>query len=118
MRDTPQDFHNKILGKRGERAAARELKKRGGKILARNYKTPFGEADLIVQMGETLVFCEVKTRLNERFGTGAEAVERHKQRRYRDIARFYMMRLGREVRVRFDVAEVYPDRVNVIEGAF
>lgn len=69
--------------------------------------------------GDTVVFCEVKTRLSEKFGTPAEAVERHKQKRYCDIARYFLMKLGRDdVNVRFDVIEVFADSINHIENAF
>lgn len=86
MRDTPQDVHKKVLGRKGEKLAAGYLKRRGYKILKRNYRTPFGEADIVAQDGETVVFCEVKARLSDAFGTPrggggaaqAEAVCRHR----------------------------------------
>ena len=107
------------MGRSGERRAAKYLKKLGYKLLAKNYKTPFGEADIVAADGDTIVFCEVKTRLTEKFGTPAEAVERHKQRRYVDIARYFLMKLGRDdVNVRFDVLEVFADAINHIENAF
>ena len=69
--------------------------------------------------GETVVFCEVKTRLSEKFGAPAEAVDVYKQRRYAAVARYFVSRLGREdVNVRFDVVEVLSDSVNHIESAF
>lgn len=84
-----------------------------------NYRTPFGEADIVAADGETFVFCEVKARLSETFGSPAEAVERHKQKRYADIARFFLRRMGRDdIAVRFDVLEVFADSVNHIENAF
>lgn len=119
MPDTQKNFYKKNLGRKGERRAAKFLKKKGYKILKINYVTPFGEADIAALDGDTVVFCEVKTRLSEKFGTPAEAVERHKQKRYADIARFFVMKTGRDdVNVRFDVLEVFADRVNHIEGAF
>ena len=42
------------------------MKKRGYKILATNYRTPFGEADIVAKEGDTVVFCEVKTRSGDR----------------------------------------------------
>lgn len=119
MRNSPQDVHKKILGKSGERRGAKYLKSLGYKILKTNYRTPFGEADIVAADGDTIVFCEVKTRLSEKFGTPAEAVEQHKQRRYIDIARYFLMKLGRDdVNVRFDVLEVFADAINHIENAF
>lgn len=94
------------------------MKKRGYKILATNYRTPFGEADIVARDGETVVFCEVKARLSDAFGTAAEAVGPDKRRRYGQIARYFQMRAGAECNVRFDVLEVYADCVGHFEDAF
>ena len=48
MPNSPQDVHKKVLGKKGEKLVADYLKKQGFKILKKNYRTPFGEADIIV----------------------------------------------------------------------
>jgi putative endonuclease len=50
------------LGREGERLAADHLERRGYDVLARNHRTRFGELDLVAFDGDTLVFCEVKTR--------------------------------------------------------
>lgn len=119
MSDSPQDLHKKLLGKKGEKLAEKYLKKRGYAFLARNYKTPFGEADLVMQAGEETVFIEVKTRTNERFGSPKDAVTGEKQRRYYQIARYYGLQTGEEPNARFDVVEVYADgRLEHIENAF
>ena len=69
--------------------------------------------------GDTVVFCEVKTRLSGAFGTPAEAVDGKKEKRYIDIARYFLMKAGRDdFTVRFDVLEVFEDRINHIVGAF
>ena len=47
MPDTSQDLHKKLLGKKGERLAERYLRKQGYRLLKRNFRTPYGEADLI-----------------------------------------------------------------------
>lgn len=118
MRNSPQDVHKKALGRAGERRAAKYLKKLGYKLLARNFKTPFGEADIVAKDGETFVFCEVKARLSEAFGTPAEAVEYHKRERYKKIARYYESCRGEELFIRFDVLEVYEEKINHIVAAF
>lgn len=94
------------------------MKKKGYKILKCNYKTPFGEADIVAADKDTVVFCEVKARRTDRFGAPKEAVERHKQRRYADIARYFLMKAKREMGVRFDVVEVTEDGIYHLEGAF
>ena len=109
MSHSPQDVHKKVLGAKGERLVEAYLKKQGMKIVARNYRTPFGEADLVAELGDETVFVEVKTRQSERFGTPAEAVTRAKQERYKKIALYYGKRKGAEPNARFDVAEVFAD---------
>jgi putative endonuclease len=59
--------HTKDLGRLGERLAAEHFSRLGYDVLARNHHTRFGELDLVLSDGETLVFCEVKTR---RLGSG------------------------------------------------
>ena len=60
MSHSPQDVHKKVLGKKGEKLAEEYLKERGAKILQRNFRTPFGEADLIVQDGDEIAFVEAR----------------------------------------------------------
>jgi putative endonuclease len=55
--------HRRALGQSGEDFALAHLQKNGYTLLARNYRTPRGEIDLIAVDGDTLVFLEVKTRL-------------------------------------------------------
>ena len=119
MSHSPQDLHKKVLGKKGEKLVAAYLKKRGYRLLACNYVTPFGEADLIAKDKDEIVFVEVKTRTGENFGLPKEAVGVVKQRRYYQIAKFYGLQTGEEPNARFDVAEVYADgKIEYYENAF
>ena len=118
MQNSSQDVRKKALGRSGEKRAVKYLKKAGLRIVKVNYKTPFGEADIVAREGETFVLCEVKTRTGETFGTPAEAVDFKKQERYINIARYMQMRAGEELSVRFDVVEVFGDEINHIAGAF
>ena len=94
-------------GKRGEKLAAKTLKRAGCAILGRNYRCPVGEADLIGLDGDTLVFAEVKTRSGDRYTDPEAAVDAEKRRRYRNVARYYLQRTGRgDLNVRFDVIAV------------
>lgn len=112
------------LGRRGEKLAARCLISAGCSILARNYRCPAGEADLIALHGDTLVFAEVKTRSSDRYTDPQAAVDGQKRRRYRRVAEYYLRRTGRDdLAVRFDVVAIVvgPDgspRVNHIVDAF
>ena len=119
MSHTSQDVHKKVLGRKGERLVESYLKKQGCKILKRNYRTPFGEADIIVQDGEEIAFVEVKTRTSDSYGQPSEAVGKDKQQRYRRIAECYWLQTGKEPNARFDVAEVWADgRIEYIKNAF
>lgn len=94
------------LGRLGEQTAARALQKMGCRLLAMNYRTRFGEIDLIVQDGDTTVFVEVKTRKDASFAEAAEAVTSAKQERLRAAAQQWLAEKG-EGPARFDVVEVY-----------
>ncbi|MFL5823893.1 MAG: YraN family protein [Solirubrobacteraceae bacterium] len=61
------------LGQTGEALAAQHLVRRGFDILERNYRTRWGELDIVAFDGRVLVFCEVKTRRASVAGTGAGA---------------------------------------------
>ena len=74
-------MNTKRLGDRGEEAAAKFLANKGYKILARQFRTPLGELDLVARDGGTLVFVEVKTRRSLRFGLPSDAVGVTKQRK-------------------------------------
>lgn len=91
-------------GKRGEEAASRYLRRKGYRILERNYRSPFGELDIIARKGVTLVFCEVKTR---RSGVPEEAlgsVDRRRRERMARAASHYLMEKGGQgCSCRFDV---------------
>ncbi|MBU0624810.1 YraN family protein [Patescibacteria group bacterium] len=78
------------LGLKGERAAARYLKKNGYKILARRWKCRFGELDLVAKQGDEVVFIEVKTRATDNFGGAISAVGWHKAIRLRAAAHSYL----------------------------
>lgn len=119
MSDSPKNLYKKFLGSTGEKAVEKYLKKQGCKTLKRNYRTPFGEADLIVQDKDEIAFVEVKTRTGDGFGSPKDAVGYDKQRRYYQIAKFYALELGEEPNARFDVAEVDEHgEINYIKNAF
>ena len=99
---------NKSLGSRGEEAAALYLERHGYKILARNFRVPAGEIDIVAKTGDTLVFAEVKTRRSESCGRHAQAVDYRKQQKIIMTARWYLrQRHLDECPCRFDVLEVY-----------
>lgn len=69
------------LGDFGERQAALLLERRGHRIVARGWRCPAGELDLVTLDGEELVFVEVRTRRGERLGTPEESIDARKAAR-------------------------------------
>ena len=97
-----------VAGQRWEHEAELFLRRRGLSLLKRNFHCRFGEIDLIMYDEPAIAFVEVRYRSNERFGSGAESVTRHKQAR---IARAAAAFLGRNPRwagfpCRFDVISI------------
>lgn len=74
----------KNLGKLGENLAKKLLLNKGYKFIEQNFRSRFGEIDLIFQDEDTLVFVEVKTRYSDEYGIPEEAVTKYK---IRSIAR-------------------------------
>ena len=74
-------MNKQAFGKWGEETAARYLEKKGYQILARNYRTPYGEIDLVARQGTVMVFVEVKARSSTRYGYPEEAVDEGKAER-------------------------------------
>jgi len=97
----------KTLGRRGEAAAARFLKKKGYLVVAQSNRMRLGEIDLVAIDQRTIVFVEVKTRRSHDAGHPAEAVDEDKQRRLTRLALTYLKRHHLlEYRARFDVIAV------------
>jgi putative endonuclease len=97
----------KPLGRRGEDAAARYLRKLGYVIIARGHRDNIGELDLIAVDGRSVVFIEVKTRTTHDAGHPADAVDERKQERLTRLALSYMKRHDLlECAARFDVVAV------------
>lgn len=90
-------------GDAAEQHAAEFLLGQGLQLLARNYRSRFGEIDLIMRDGETLVFVEVRLRRNPRFGGAAASIDTRKQHRLILTAQRYLAQLSQIPPCRFDV---------------
>ena len=112
------------IGKAGEDAAARYLRKNGCKILERNFSTPLGEIDIIALDGEVVCFVEVRSRSSADFGSAVEKLPRRKQRQVTKAALAYLKTKHLEdADIRFDYAAVVIPRegksqVDLIRDAF
>jgi putative endonuclease len=121
-RGMPKDARQS-LGKIGENLACRELRRLGYEILARRYRTRFGEIDIVAKHETAIVFVEVKSRAGDQFGGAAAAVTAWKQRRIADMAvDFLARRRLADHPCRFDVVTVDfgsgKPRVQVYSNAF
>lgn len=106
-------------GVAGEDVAAAWYASQGYEVLARNWRCRTGELDLVVRRGAEVVFCEVKSRASDAFGAPQEAVTHDKRQRIRHLAaRWIEDSRIRPAQIRFDVAAVLEDQLEVIEGAF
>jgi putative endonuclease len=109
----------RALGIAGEDAVAAWYEANGYEVVARNWRCRDGELDLIVRRNRTIVFCEVKARSTVAFGVPAEAVNHLKRQKLRVLASKWIDDSPiRPREIRFDVASVVGDAVEVIEGAF
>ena len=100
-------LRKKELGEKGEDIAVRYLKKRGYRIVERNYRVRLGEIDIIAEQGADLVFVEVKTRSDTSFGSPFESVTMQKQKQLSKVALEYLSRNGCQDRpARFDVVGI------------
>jgi putative endonuclease len=113
----------KELGKRGEEIALRFLKKKGYRIIEKNYVCNTGEMDIIAKEKDILVFIEVKTRTSREFGPPQLAVNFSKQRQLSMVALNYLneKRL-KDVKARFDVVAILlegeEEKIELIRDAF
>ncbi|HBI64666.1 MAG TPA: YraN family protein [Clostridiales bacterium] len=109
-------------GARGEQRAAEYLVRRGFRILCRNYRSKYGEIDLICADDSYLSFVEVKTRSSTKFGAPREAVTKSKQQKIILTAQCWLAENPTALQPRFDVIEVFVTgslcRINHIPNAF
>lgn len=98
---------NNLVGAWGEALAAQYLQKKRFKIIATNFRTRFGEIDLIAANRRYLVFVEVKLRKSDAFAKAFEYVDIHKQNRLRTTAEIYLSQNPTALQPRFDVIEIY-----------
>jgi putative endonuclease len=111
------------LGRYGEQLARDYLEEQGLQILDTNYRFHHGEIDIIAAEGEVVVFCEVKTRHDERFGAPEAALTPMKVRQIRRIARAYLaVHQIQDTQCRFDVVGITVAegviRLNHLRNAF
>ncbi len=113
------------LCKKGEALAGKLLKKRGYKILKRNYVNKYGEIDIVAYDKGTISFVEVKTRQSENYGPPELAVTKEKRKRIiRTALNYLVINHIEDTDCRFDVVSILfkendskPD-IELLESAF
>lgn len=113
--------HKRAVGTRYEAQAAAYLEGQGYEVVAKNYRTPYAEIDLILRKDSMWIFCEVKYRKDQRYGGPLEAVDDRKQNRISHAALHFYARNGynQQMSCRFDVVAIYgDDSICHIENAF
>lgn len=112
-----------LFGKSGEDFAARCLRRRGYRIVDRNYHTRYGEVDIIAKKRGYIVFIEVKTRAKSGIAAPAEFVTASKRDKLIKTAKFWLSHNETARQPRFDVVEIEHTGnrytlLNHIENAF
>jgi putative endonuclease len=109
------------IGVQAEQWAVRYLQQHGLKLIAQNYRSRFGEIDLIMRDGTSLVFIEVRLRRNANFGGAAASIDAHKQQRIIRTAHQYLAGLARTPPCRFDALlldDMNGENVQWLKNAF
>lgn len=105
-------------GALAEQHAVRYLQQQGLKPVAQNYRSRFGEIDLIMQDGATLVFVEVRLRRSANFGGAAASIDARKQQRIIRTAQQYLTGLAHIPPCRFDAVLMDDSGVQWLRNAF
>ncbi len=110
----------RITGQEGEDLAAKALRKEGYRIIDTNYRSVFGEIDIIAEEDDCLVFVEVKRRKSRSFGISFDAIDDRKKRHIIRSAQLYLKvnRYKADRRIRFDVVGIDGDEIRIIKHAF
>lgn len=103
-------YFRQEIGKWGENLACQYLQENNYKVVDRNFLCRQGEIDIVARdiTKDELVFIEVKTRSNFKYGNPADAVDKQKQKHMIQAIRYYLYKNGiQDVPIRVDVLEVY-----------
>jgi len=114
-----------LIGRWGEAQAVKYLRKKRYTVTDVNFRSRFGEIDIVAENRKFVIFVEVKLRKNEDFGQAHEFVNREKKRKIIATAKWWLSKYPTDKVARFDIIEIYvPDgisgefKLNHIENAF
>ena len=99
--------YNKDIGSFGEALARDYLISKGYKILSMNFRNKFGEIDIICKKNNLLIFCEIKSRYSNSFGSPIESITCYKQKQIIKLSELYLIsKKYYNFNVRYDIIEV------------
>lgn len=115
-----------LTGEAAEKNACQYLLEQKLTLVSKNFRSKFGEIDIIMQDQQTLVFVEVRYRKNDKFGSGAESITTTKQRKLIKTASLYLLQhpKANTLSIRFDVVSMAPQsnstkmKIDWIKDAF
>jgi putative endonuclease len=111
---------NKELGDFGEKIARKILIEKGYEIIELNYRTKFGEIDIIAKENNVLIFVEVKTRTNKNF-KAIDSITRKKQETMATVANIFISEkspIYDDLEVRFDLVLIDEGNIEILKNAF
>ena len=112
-------YNKRTVGSDYEQLAAEYLISKGHTIIKRNFRTCYGEIDIISRDASTLVFTECKYRSNKKYGCAIEAVNLQKQRKISRVALYFCTKYGyNDFPCRFDVIGIEDNNITHIKNAF
>lgn len=113
-------MNKRLVGTKTEELACTYLKNQGLRIVAMNFRSKFGEVDIVAYDNETLVFVEVKYRKTASSGFPEEAVDYRKINNICRVCDYYRVRhkVPDNIQIRFDVVAIEGDKVRWHKSAF
>ncbi len=106
-KDKPSPQNKLSIGSKGKKIACKSIKKNGYKIIEKNYRTKYGEIDIIAEQENTMCFIEVKARSSSDYGSPEEFVTKRKQKKLWRTSCIYINKNSIENKdFRFDVVAV------------
>ncbi len=98
--------NSKNIGRFGEKLAEKYLVKNNYKIVEKNFRCKFGEIDIVAFYKKELIFIEVKTRTNNKYGTGINSIDKNKEKHLYKTAEYYLYNKKINIGIRIDAIEI------------
>jgi len=120
INDSASQFNSRVAGKAGEDRACIFLEEQGFRIIDQNfYAGRYGEIDIIALKDKLLLFVEVKSKSNDKFGGGIYSITEKKKQSLRKAARFFLVKNSiydsRDYTIRFDLILLENGRIESVE---